>query len=1132
MSGLGIFDPEALGKEEEHEVDRLRWALELEEGFAFHVIVADSRDVFEAAQLRLPRSLWTLRPRPPRQLSIDQAAAHVLAELDRVIDDSEGNPILLDAMLADREPAWAMVFRRLNELRNGLERRHPAPLIVAVSPAGESSLGREAPDLWSRRGSGMRLHDHVRQHLAETVAGRLPPPNEPSVFESLCLDLWSEIWNDPGAQKKGRSGQAQDAVDVFGVYQGRQMGVQCKQRDGLLRTRLTVRELEKEIEMALDFKPRLDTFILATTGPADARVQERAREITEENRARALFKVEVWSWDAIWREIYLRQKLLDRLLPIYWPRSSALEEGGRIAPSKLTHVVSTLFGRDDELARLDAAWADPGIHVVILVAWGGVGKTSLVATWAAQLVGHDLDGASYFDWSFYSQGTREGGSHSSDAFITAALEFFGDAEMARRAASPWDKGARLSQLVAERQTLLVLDGLEPLQHPPGPLVGELKDPAVTALLTGLAARNPGLCVVTTREPVVDLASFRDTTAPEWRLAHLSSPAGVLLLRTLGVYGADHELVQLVQDVHGHALTLNLLGQYLARAHGGDVRRRDTVKLKRADLRTQGGHAFGTIAAYESWLAAGGEAGVRQLAILRLLGLFDRPADTDALAALRRAPIIAGLTEPLADLTEVDWNLAVASLVDSGLIPRPTPGVSSLDTHPLIREYFARQLREHSPAAWHEAHGRLFEHLQESTEYQPDTLEGLQPLYQAVVHGCQAGREQEACDKVYCERILRGMGTGGFYSTKKLGAFGADLGAVACFFEPPWSRVSPSFTEADQAWLLNEAAFSLRALGRLTEAVEPMLAGLRGAVRLEDWNNAARYASDLSELQLTLGDLPGAVAAAEQSVDFADRRGDAFERMAERTALADALHQAGRRDAALARFREAEEMQAERDPTYPRLYSLWGFRYCDLLLAGPERVAWVAGSVAVTATDGVKSLQDAGPPSGLAETCRDVERRAGQTLQWAESVGVDILSATLDHLTLGRAGLYGAILEWFGTSDDPAEFAIENAASEIEQAVDGLRRAGRSDHLPKGLLIRAWVRALTGDADGARLDLDEVWEIAERGPMPLFQADVHLHRARLFHDRVALAEARRLVEKHGYARRMEELADAEAAAEDW
>ena len=106
-----------------------------------------------------------------------------------------------------------------------------------------------------------------------------------------------------------------------------------------------------------------------------------------------------------------------------------------------------------------------------------------------------------------------------------------------------------------------------------------------------------------------------------------------------------------------------------------------------------------------------------------------------------------------------------------------------------------------------------------------------------------------------------------------------------------------------------------------------------------------------------------------------------------------------------------------------------------------------------------------------------------------------------------------------------------------------------DYLPRALFTSAWQRSLTGPragAESAQSDLDEAWEIAERGPMPLFLADIHLYRARLFaapnaeretrseenypwespqHD---LAEARRLIEKHGYLRRLPELEDAEAA----
>jgi hypothetical protein len=102
-----------------------------------------------------------------------------------------------------------------------------------------------------------------------------------------------------------------------------------------------------------------------------------------------------------------------------------------------------------------------------------------------------------------------------------------------------------------------------------------------------------------------------------------------------------------------------------------------------------------------------------------------------------------------------------------------------------------------------------------------------------------------------------------------------------------------------------------------------------------------------------------------------------------------------------------------------------------------------------------------------------------------------------------------------------------------------------DFLPCGLLTRACLRLLTGNhtgPDSAQSDLDEAFEIAERGPMPLHMADIHLHRARLFglsKDRPAiypwtspqddLANARRLIEEHGYGRRKEEFEDAEAAA---
>jgi hypothetical protein len=309
----------------------------------------------------------------------------------------------------------------------------------------------------------------------------------------------------------------------------------------------------------------------------------------------------------------------------------------------------------------------------------------------------------------------------------------------------------------------------------------------------------------------------------------------------------------------------------------------------------------------------------------------------------------------------------------------------------------------------------------------------------------------------------------------------------------------------------------------------------------DWENAAIGASTLSELELTLGiinpstmggvETRGAVGDAEQSVTYADRSRNEFLRTIKRTTHADALHQAGRRAEAETRFREAEQMRAQDQPDYPLLYSLSGFHYCDLLLAVPERAA---GQMTLNL-----KTQNLGLEASI-ESCRAVSRRAKQTLKWMTGK-LSLLDEALDRLTLGRAALYEVMLAAGGL---PIETPNVELNTSIDAAVDGLRRAGQQYFLPGGLLSRAWLRLLTGLRTGpesAQEDLDEAWEIAERGPMRLHMADVHLFRARLFHDvrpypwtspQEDLAAARKLIEKCGYWRRKEELKDAEEAAKNW
>ncbi len=285
-----------------------------------------------------------------------------------------------------------------------------------------------------------------------------------------------------------------------------------------------------------------------------------------------------------------------------------------VSLAKLPPTSPELFGREKELAMLDAAWKNQRTNIVSLVAFGGVGKTALVNKWLLQMSEDNYRGAEQvYGWSFYSQGAAEGKQASADLFIASALKWFGDPNPDE--GSPWSKGERLAELIKKERTLLILDGLEPLQYPPGQMEGRLKDPGLQCLLRELARHNPGLCIITTRLSVDNLKDFIGTSVARINLEHLSPEAGAQLLEKLGVKGAADELKQAVDEFDGHALVLTLLGRYLAVVYQGDIRQRDKI-AKLTKERQQGGHARRVMEFYERWFKDKPE-----LNILRMMGLF-------------------------------------------------------------------------------------------------------------------------------------------------------------------------------------------------------------------------------------------------------------------------------------------------------------------------------------------------------------------------------------------------------------------------------------------------------------------------------------------------------------------------------
>jgi hypothetical protein len=633
-----------------------------------------------------------------------------------------------------------------------------------------------------------------------------------------------------------------------------------------------------------------------------------------------------------------------------------------------------LVGREGELALLDDAWNDGKTNIISLIAEGGAGKSALVNEWLMCLQADGYRGATcVLGWSFYSQGSKERAT-AADEFLNWALAKLG---VKAETTSASAKGEAIAEALTTRRVLLVLDGVEPLQHGPGPQMGQLTDRGLRVLLRRFATAPPranhSLIVLTSRVAVADLGRFKDGAAPVVDVERLSDEAGAELLRDNDVWGVDKELRAASRDFDGHPLALTLLASLIKETQNGDVRRRDHIRGLLADTdNPRHDQARRVMESYEKeWLADQPAL----LAILYCVGLFDRPASSDCLKALRAKPAIRGLTDGLVGLSVEQWRRAVARLREVRLLaPLDPSDPEALDAHPLVREWFGERERVTNEAAWKAAHSRLYDHLRRSTrESQTPSLAELAPLYHAVAHGCRAGRYQQALDEVYVRRICRRRRNGQieFYSRRTLNAWDTDLSLISAFFVSPYKTPVVELAPAAQTWILSEASFVLRALGRLTEALLGARENLRQTQEAQDWLNAAIAAANLGETELLLGNVEQAVATAASSVPLADRTRDATQMTVNRTTHADALHAAGEWEKAAGLFADAERRQREWQPEYWVLYSVQGYRYCDLLLT-----------------------------QGEATTARD---RTVQTSKWTRQ-HPDRLTEVLDSLTLSRANL--------------------------------------------------------------------------------------------------------------------------------
>ena len=747
--------------------------------------------------------------------------------------------------------------------------------------------------------------------------------------------------------------------------------------------------------------------------------------------------------------------------------------------SRLPTSSTPLIGRRPLVRQLNDGLASSELLVVALVAPAGTGKTALVEGWLNRLQPHYRHVDKVFVWSFHSQENSGSPSHSG-LFFNTALTFFG--HQGEMPDSETKRAICLGRLLLQQSFLLILDGLETLQYPStspdASHEGYCSDLGVYRLLRFL--RTEGLhkkykncfLVITSRQSVRELslptpyAGYREMV-----LDNLTAREGVRLLKAIGVrQHRKYSYSYIVKTVHGHALGLLLLGRLLVR----EPRKRASLLLTKELLAPgeSGEHVPRILRYYDEKIWP--KESVHGI-FLRVFGLFDRPMNEPEMQIVCAD---APFAQPLSRMHPSAFSSMLGDLERAELV-YPSFSTRCWMAHPLVHDYFRQRWAEETQTL-SQAHRVVFDYFQViAGKERPETLECLEPLYRAVQHGCWSGAYGEALAAVFIPRIRQNDLN---YSVTKLGAYNADLAALAGFFPKGWAAPpgEATLTPEEGRWLFMEAVTSLAAVGRFAEAVGAQEEYLRREI--EDHSNLGvpQAVERLCDLYLVTGRLKSALSIAEYGKQWSESRALHTWRRRLYSQQAIALGRLGAWSDSQLAFQAVEALQAVQIPDYPYLSALAAKEYVELLLE-----------------------QKLAP---LAEISQRMERALSRSMESEQP-----LSMALSLLSQGNVLIAMKC-------DDKAQDAYDNAISLLKSRENLLFLA--EAYLQRSLFMRR-----QREPEEARRDWEEGMSIAQRCGLALLVVDGKLLEGHMLLDENrpdeaenALVHAENLIAHMGYVKR--------------
>ncbi len=567
-------------------------------------------------------------------------------------------------------------------------------------------------------------------------------------------------------------------------------------------------------------------------------------------------------------------------------------------------------GRVGDIATLNRWGKDPVTRIIGITGIGGQGKTSLVGHWLKYSRDKDLENMPVFYWSFYEDLDVK-------KFFKKLYDYL------QQVIRPTVKMEPLQSVLAavrEVRLLLVLDGLEVIQEEDDNRHhhGFIKDPLLLQFLNDWGRHiHQSLLIITSRFSYPELSKYSGVSFHQLNLLRLSNEDGAALLEKLGLWTNEKILFEdYVEKLYGHPLLLRVLAATVNRKCSGRLNEFDGYMILDAPsgekLEDKVSHMFGF---YEEQLQDG------QKELLGVISLFKRPIETKSfLPLVKEMKALEGT--PLVGMEEGEIQRQLDVLTRDFLVENTQEGITC---HPVIRDYFRETLQ--IGGVRKEAADFL---SKRPGSKQPQTIEEVRDLVDAVVLLCDAGEIKAAVDLVTSR-----LATGG-YGFDVFSDLPAPVEGLECYLafvkdEVRRKKLEKELGKAEVAFHMSGISRYNDLLGNLSQAQKWQYKELEIYRVNKDKTNQAIALCSISFIETGLGNIGEALNLVSQALDLSNQTRDSDDLNREWAYKSYYHHLLGKTDIACQGFEIALAYAQKARPDTKFLYSGDGHFQAELFI---------------------------------------------------------------------------------------------------------------------------------------------------------------------------------------------------------